>query len=447
MDTQILRELIRKAIHAGVGLLAFAVVIVGPAGAAVTALILLAFNVAVLPRIGGRLLWRRDETERGFSVGMVAYPATVLALILIFWQRPEVAATVWVILAFGDGMATVAGVLLGRGRLPWNPRKTWIGSLAYWLFGSAGASVVLIWSASWQGGEVTVGNFVVVASLAALFAAWIESQPQRLDDNLTVPLPTALVVLGLLQSQGLASRIAITDVAATAAVGAAVLAALAVVAWRARAINLSGAVAGWLLGTAIFTFQGWGGLTLLAAFVFLGTAATRVGFDRKRVAQEDGGRRGARNAIANAGVAAVAAVFAATTPHQGAYLLAFAGAFAAAASDTVSSELGQLWGRRTVLITNLRPVPPGSDGGVSFAGSMAGAGGSAALAVLGWSVGLYPPPAIVAVFLAGVAGSLVDSLLGATLERGSWLDNEGVNFTATLAGAAVAAALASVVMP
>ncbi|MEE8522420.1 MAG: DUF92 domain-containing protein [Thermoanaerobaculia bacterium] len=442
MDTQILRELVRKAVHIGVGLLAFAVVVLGPAAAAGLAVALLVFNAAVLQRVGGRWLWRRDEIERGVATGIVAYPASVLVLILIFWRRSEVAAAVWAILAFGDGMATVLGVLRGRRELPWNRRKTWIGSLAYWLFGAAGASAVLTSSAGWQGREVPAVFVFTVAGLAALFAAWIESQPQRLDDNLTVPLPTALVLLGLLQSQEWASRVRLEDVAAAAAVGAIVLMVLAVAAWWARAIDLSGAVAGCLLGTAIFAFQGWGGLVLLAAFVALGSAATRIGLDRKIVAQEDGGRRGARHAVANAGVAAVAAVFAATTPYREVYLLALAGAFAAAASDTLSSEIGQLWGRRTVLITSLRPVPPGTDGGISAIGSVAGAAGSLALGVLGWAVDFYPSPGIAAVFSAGTVGSVADSLLGATLENGGWLDNQGVNFTATLVGAAVAAALA-----
>ena len=62
-------------------------------------------------------------------------------------------------------------------------------------------------------------------------------------------------------------------------------------------------------------------------------------------------------------------------------------------------------------------------------------------AVLGWAVGLYQPSGIIVVAFAGAAGSFVDSVLGATLERGGQLDNQGVNFTATLAGAATAAGL------
>ena len=85
------------------------------------------FNLFVLPHVGGRKLWRQHEVESGASIGIVLYPLAVLLLILVFWQRLEVAAAAWGILAFGDGMASVAGMTLGRRKLPWNPRKSWIG--------------------------------------------------------------------------------------------------------------------------------------------------------------------------------------------------------------------------------------------------------------------------------------------------------------------------------
>ncbi|MCB1057494.1 MAG: hypothetical protein KDD11_18495, partial [Acidobacteria bacterium] len=118
-------ELARKVVHMAVGLIAFAVRPLGPVLAALCALAALLFNLFILPRIGGRKLWRRAESERGMSVGIVLYPLTVLLLILAFHRHLEVAAGVWGILAFGDGMASVVGMAIGRHRLPWNPRKSW----------------------------------------------------------------------------------------------------------------------------------------------------------------------------------------------------------------------------------------------------------------------------------------------------------------------------------
>lgn len=267
-----LRELARKAIHNGVGLLVFVIVFLGPARSALLALALLAFNFYVLPRFGGRLLWRPDDVGRGVATGIVAYPVAVLALILVFWHHIEIAAATWGILAFGDGMAGILGTLAGRARLPWNPRKSWAGSLAYWLFGAAGAAALLYWTLDRQGRELPPAFLVTVAVLTALFAAAIESQPQGLDDNLSVPLPAALVLLGLLQSRGWWSEVEIDDLSLAAAIGAGVNLALSWAAWRLRAVDRSGAVAGWILGTAIWTFLDWTGAASCSSALFWSSA-------------------------------------------------------------------------------------------------------------------------------------------------------------------------------
>src|SRR5437763_1561316 len=118
-------ELLRKITHMGVGLIAFSLRFLGPFYSAILAAAALAFNLFLLPRIGGRQLWREAEHAAGAALGIVLYPFCVLLLILIFYQRLEIAAAAWGILAFGDGMTAVAGMSLGRRKLPWNPGKSW----------------------------------------------------------------------------------------------------------------------------------------------------------------------------------------------------------------------------------------------------------------------------------------------------------------------------------
>jgi len=227
-----------------------------------------------------------------------------------------------------------------------------------------------------------------------------------------------------------------------AAVGLGLNLAFGALAYLARAIDVSGWAAGVAVGTVIYAFLGWRGWLLLGVFFVLGTAATKLGYAKKaarRLAQEAGGRRSARHVLANAGVPALAALGVAATPFPEACVAAFAAALAAATSDTLESEIGQLWGRRTVLITTLTPVPSGTDGGVSLVGTTAGLAGSAVVAAVGWALGLYAAPGMLVVASAGLAGSLVDSVLGATLERRRLLGNEAVNFLCTLAAAVLAA--------
>ncbi|HEY0784113.1 MAG TPA: hypothetical protein VGE98_16770, partial [Thermoanaerobaculia bacterium] len=181
-------ELLRKLTHVSMGLFAFALRSLGPFWGAVLAASALAFNLFLLPRIGGKKLWRDHEHDAGGALGIVLYPLAVLLLILVFYRWLEIAAATWGILAFGDGMATVVGLSLGGSKLPWNRRKSWAGSAAYVAFGAVAAAVLLVWTAPAQGRAYEWGFALAIATAAALLAAAIESLPNGLDDNLSVPL-------------------------------------------------------------------------------------------------------------------------------------------------------------------------------------------------------------------------------------------------------------------
>lgn len=439
-------ELGRKLLHIAVGLIAFSLHYLGSFWAAVLALVAIAFNVFLLPRVGGRRLWREDEVASGRSLGMILYPSTVLLLILVFWTRLEVAAAVWGILAFGDGMAALVGMAFGRVKLPWNPDKSWAGTLAYVVFGTAAAAVLLLWTTP---GRYEVGFAVTVCLAASVLAGLLESLPQGLDDNLGVPLVAGLFLLALILSQGGWEVVETRAFWNRALVGLAVNAVLATAGYAARSVGVSGVVAGILLGTALWAFLDWRGYVLLLAFFVVGTACTKLGWEAKsakRLAQEEEGRRGARHAFANTGVAIACGVFAVTAPPPVSlevfFLVACASAFATAAADTAGSEIGQLWGRRTFLLTTLKPVPPGTDGAVSVEGTLAGVFAAVLIGAVGALVGLYPWFGVVAVTFAAFLGTTLESVAGALVEGDGLLDNEAMNFLNTLVGALAGGGLA-----
>lgn len=428
----------------GVGGIAFAVRPLGFVGSAAAATLAVLHNLFVFPLYGGKRLWRAHESERGQALGIVLYPVAVLLLVLLFRNRLEVAAAAWGILAFGDGMAGIVGIALGRSNpLPWNPKKSWAGTLAYLLFGGLGATILLQWTAP---GRYDLPFAAAIAFATAGIAGFLESQPQGLDDNLGVPLVAGLLLYCLTLTQGQWGVVATEEFARRAGVGLAVNLALAGVAYGARGIDVSGALAGILLGGTIWAFLGWQGFSLLFAFFVLGTLATKVGYEEKakrKLAQEKGGRRGAKNAFAKTSVPAAAAIFAATTGQPELFALAVAGAFATAASDTCSSEIGQVYGRRTFLITTLRPVSRGTEGAISLEGTLAGVAASLAVGALGAAAGLYRWSGVALVAVAALIATTLESVLGATLEKRGLLDNEAVNFLNSLAGALVAAGLAA----
>jgi uncharacterized protein (TIGR00297 family) len=115
---------------------------------------------------------------------------------------------------------------------------------------------------------------------------------------------------------------------------------------------------------------------------------------------------------------------------------------ATAAADTCSSEVGKAYGRRTFLITSFRPVPPGTEGAVSLEGTLGGLAGGAIVASVGALCGLFGWPAAILVAIAGLLGSLAESVIGTVAEKRGWLDNDLLNALNTAIGGGIAVALA-----
>ncbi|MBD3868045.1 MAG: DUF92 domain-containing protein [Acidobacteria bacterium] len=449
-------ELLRKLVHVGMGGFALALRWLTPWQAAACALIALLFNLLLLHRITGRSLLRSDEKGKGFSLGIALYPAVVLTLVLVFFRRLELAAAVWGFLAFGDGMATVAGVTVGGPKLPWNGEKSWAGLVSFVLWGTAAAAFLIRWvqqgAAAGQNDHVgmsflTVGPWFLLAGCfaAALAAALAESARTGIDDNILVPLAGGLTLFAATLVDPAVLAASWPTMATALLWGAAINAVLAMGAYAAKGVGVSGAVWGWVLGTLLYGFGGWRSFLMLLVFFVLGTACTKAGYGRKAalgIAQEKGGRRGARNAFANTSAGVLFAFLAVATPYSLAFSLAVVAAFATAASDTVSSEIGQAYGKRHFLVTTFRRVPAGTDGAVSLEGTLAGIGASLVLgAVAAWT-GLIPTAGIGLVALAAFVGTTLESYLGAAFEQTKQIDNELVNFTNTLAGGLTALALA-----
>ncbi len=221
-----------------------------------------------------------------------------------------------------------------------------------------------------------------------------------------------------------------------------VIAAFAALAYALGMVGWSGALGGLLLGTVIYYCLGPQGFAVLALFVIGGSVLTRLGYARKRsagTAQDRGGRRGARNALANCGAATLCAVLAAATGFAP-FAAAFVASVGAAFADTAESEVGQLYGHEPRLVSTLERVPPGTDGAVSLTGTLAGFAAAALTAALGLILGLTGGAlSTLVVALAAFAGTVVDSLVGALYPR---LGNELTNVVCTAFAAALVLVLA-----
>lgn len=228
------------------------------------------------------------------------------------------------------------------------------------------------------------------------------------------------------------------------AVAAAVTVGFAVLARALRGVNGSGALAGGIACFALYASAGPSAFAALAALFLLTWAATRLGFRRKQelgLAERREGRNGWQ-VLANLGVAALSSILFSATGNR-AWLVAAIAALAEAATDTVASEIGQTRSRTALLITTWKPVPAGTDGGVTFPGTWAGAMAGLTIASISALTGLLTPAQLWIAAAAGFSAMLVDSFLGATCQRRGWMNNDAVNFLGTLAAALLAYGISS----
>lgn len=249
-----------------------------------------------------------------------------------------------------------------------------------------------------------------------------------------------------------------------AVVGLVAALAISLLALRARALTPRGAAGASLVGALIFTAGGLAWSALLLLFFLPSSALSRLPGGATPGLLEKSDRRDAAQVLANGGMAAAAALLYLLHPASS-LIAAFGGALAAASSDTWASELGSRFGGTPRLLTTGRRVSPGTSGAVSAVGLLASILGAGIIA--GGAAIALPPGSAFPTFIGGIAGSVSDTLLGATVQNRRycplcgvsteqrvhsrchtptrsaggipWLDNDGVNLAATVAGGLVAA--------
>jgi uncharacterized protein (TIGR00297 family) len=265
------------------------------------------------------------------------------------------------------------------------------------------------------------------------------------------------------------------------AVGVVIAAAIALIGYRTRSLTLRGALAAVIVGALTFSFGGPLVAAAVIIFFITGSVLSRVHTataDQARVIAPKGAQRDAAQVIANGGVATACAIVGGIAAlygwqHASRFMVAAVCAIAAASGDTWSTEIGALARGPARLITNMKVVDAGTSGGVTILGIVAAPFGGA---IVGFAGAARPdililPQWVAICAAAGLIGSAVDSLLGATMQgmwqcsrcartvetrvhaacgspctlvRGlAWLDNDGVNGIMTMVGAVAGYAFAT----
>ncbi|HJT72539.1 MAG TPA: DUF92 domain-containing protein [Chitinophaga sp.] len=216
------------------------------------------------------------------------------------------------------------------------------------------------------------------------------------------------------------------------------LAAFMLLCVKKGKLTPAGGLAAGVTGLLVFAGSGITGVMLLTVFFLLATIATSHKKKLKATVNPHPEKRNAGQVFANGGVAAIMAALSLADPaHSNVYVLMIAASLASATADTVSSELGMVYGRNFYNILTFKRDTKGLDGVVSLEGTLTGAAGALTIAIV-YSIGHGFDERLIYILAAGVLGNLIDSVLGASLERKRYINNDIVNFLNTLFAALIA---------
>lgn len=340
------------------------------------------------------------------SYGTVYYALSLFLLagggFILDW--PFLPLTGILIMAYGDGLAAIIGKLWGKKRpFAFAPDKTLVGSIT--LLVSAFIITDAIFFFYRQSLDLSLLEILLISALTAFFSAFIELIGSKGCDNLILPLASGLFasLSALYGSVGYYGYLILATL-------------ILILAYHKKAITVDGIAAALMTAATLYALGGYWVGTSLLVFFLLGTAVTKVKNDHKVRAeslQEPGSSRNWKQVLANS-LPATLVVWAALLWQEPRLTLLGIAVFSAASADTFSSEIGMMSRGKVYNILTGKPMPSGLSGGVSMVGLVAGLVGSFTVALLalpdfGWK-GLLVATAL------GFLGTLIDSVLGATLQ-------------------------------
>jgi uncharacterized protein (TIGR00297 family) len=395
------------------------------------------------------------------TLGTVFYPISFIILLLWLWDGHRfIVVSAMLIMAVGDALAALVGRHVRKPHLySLGPeKKSWQGSITMFLTSMA---IVLVCIRFCSGSSATWPVILWAAGVTAFLATACEAISFNGSDNLTVPLGAAFVLHYF-------STHVLTDMGFFT-FGMLLALLLAIISYRLKFLNSSGSATMFLLGTLFFGVGRWTWSIPILTFFILSSLLSKTGTHRKqRYADvvEKGGSRDIWQVLANGGLAGVMLLIWYVKQND-TYFILFAGSLAAVTADTWATELGMLSRTKPRSILTFRPVAPGTSGGISLLGTLGAAMGALVLAGVSLLCSPNQSPAVMGmreallVFVAGLLASMVDSVLGATLQARyrcgrcgketekrvhcqsvqtewiggwSWMNNDVVNILAALSG-------------
>lgn len=452
-------EITRKIIHIVVGVAVFPAPIIFSSSKPVI-LIALFFIVVNFLSLRLRIFKGMDLVERQ-TYGTVYYPLAFLILVIAFWKSfPALISISMLILALGDAFASIVGESVKKP-LIYNltgDKKSLEGSVGMFVVSFLVVFLSLIFTRYlelWWGEVLNLSmlKIFLISFLTALFATVVEGLGSYGLDNLFIPFASAFMLHCLIVSDKLNQFLLAFSFAFL----------IAVISYRFKFLSLSGALGTFTIAVVIFGVGGWKWTVPILTFFVLSSIISKMGKERKKkfdLVFEKSSTRDIFQVFANGGIAGVIAVVYHFYQNEILYYVYLA-SVSAATFDTWATEIGTLFLSKPRLITTFKQVEPGTSGGISIKGTVGGMIGSFLIFLSATFWIEWDLAKLMIVVIAGLIGSFIDSLLGATVQaqykcevcskvterkfhcnesaeliHGSrWFNNDIVNFVCTMSGA------------
>ncbi|RMH66528.1 MAG: DUF92 domain-containing protein [Calditrichaeota bacterium] len=415
-------ELSRKLIHVSVGALVwlYATQLQTPNVIIFISLLFTLINAIVL-KFNLLPAMQADRT----TYGTVLYPLAIAISAALFWQHNKTLfyIAVWV-LAVADALAAGVGQSVKKP-VPlrmWYDKKSVQGALTMW-----GATALIIYIAfTISGNYHNPLPLWLISCVAGALIAISELISKKGSDNLSVALMTLLLLDILIHDAATGVRFNWAFLVSAVSVSV-------IVKWGW--LTVEGGIATVFTGTLLYGLGGWEWTLPIVVFFITSSLLSVAGRAYKQRFKEQfakSSRRDAHQVFANGGMALIIMILYYYDP-QPFYYFMFLASLAAANADTWATELGVFSPHEPRMITTLQSVEKGRSGAVSWTGLLAAMAGSALIALTGYL--FLPMPAMIGYFIlvaaSGFLASLVDSLLGATLQaqfrtaNGKWTEIPG----------------------
>lgn len=404
-----------------------------PAWALLAAAAVFTYIILLLPRYAPRSF----RGNRRILQRIAWYPLVAGLYALVFPDQMALAGCAFAIFVFGDSFAAMLGARWPLLEIPWNPDKSLGGALAFLLIGWLAGTAAAIWIGpvpTWQ-------HAAMAAFFAASLAAFAESLALPVNDDLVLPIIAPMAVLAAwgvdLEWSGAVIEARWLGIAFL------VNAVLALSAWWFKAATAAGASIFALAGIPVMSVGGAAWHGLLVAYFAAAIVCARAGRHEKAylgISDGSWARQDIKHVPAVCALPALVCLAAGATGGADALLAAFfAASLATSLSDTVSAELGQIYGKKPFMATTLRRVQPGTAGAVSAEGTLLGMGAALVFVLAAWSLGALPAAAVPAAALGAWMGAYAESLIASHWAgEGIQADPEWLNLINSMIGGTVA---------